>query len=413
MKTSTTSWMDRQLLQALRSLIGPIPVALVLRDVENRPDRNDGIVGTVRIPDRSTLLSMVVNPEVAFGDAYSSGRIEMDGDLVHTLEHVNALSPRIRNGYWRLLSKWLDWAQANTKRGSSRNIHRHYDLSNDFYRLWLDEQMVYTCAYFPTPDASLEQAQNTKMDLVCRKLGLRPGETVLEVGCGWGALAIYMARHYGVRVKAFNISHEQIAWAREWASEAGVSSQVEFVEEDYRNVSGRFDVFVSVGMLEHVGRDNYHELGRVIHRAIGDTGRGFLHFIGRNRSQPFSVWIRRRIFPGAYAPSLRESMEVLEPQNYSVLDVENLRLHYAKTLEHWLARFDASFNTVVHKYGMDFARMWRLYLAGSIASFRAGNLQLFQVLFAGNQCQSIFWTRQHLYAPCNEETDAEQWTRAM
>jgi len=405
--------MDRQLLQALRSLLGPIPVALVLRDVENRPDRNDGIVGTVRIPDRSTLLSMVVNPEVAFGDAYSSGRIEMDGDLVRALEHVNASSPRVRNGYWLLLAKWLDWAQSNTKSGSARNIHRHYDLSNDFYRLWLDEQMVYTCAYFPTPDATLEQAQNAKMDLVCRKLGLRPGETVLEVGCGWGALAIYMARHYGVRVKAFNISHEQIAWAREWASEAGVSSQVEFFEEDYRDVSGRFDVFVSVGMLEHVGRENYHELGRVIHRAIGDTGRGFLHFIGRNRSQPFSVWIRRRIFPGAYAPSLRESMEVLEPQNYSVLDVENLRLHYAKTLEHWLARFDASFNAVVHKYGMDFARMWRLYLAGSIASFRAGNLQLFQVLFAGSQCQSVPWTRERLYAPCNEETDAEQWTRAM
>ena len=413
MKTSTTSWMDRQLLQALRALLGPIPVALVLRDVENRPDRDDGIVGTVRIPDRSTLLSMVVNPEVAFGDAYSSGRVEMDGDLVRALEHVNASSPRIRNGYWRLLAKWLDWAQANTKRGSARNIHRHYDLSNDFYRLWLDEQMVYTCAYFPTLDASLEQAQNAKMDLVCRKLGLRPGETVLEVGCGWGALAIYMARHYGVRVKAFNISHEQIAWARERASEAGVSSQVEFFEEDYRNVSGRFDVFVSVGMLEHVGRENYHELGRVIHRAIGDTGRGFLHFIGRNHSQPFSVWIRRRIFPGAYAPSLRESMEVLEPQNYSVLDVENLRMHYAKTLEHWLARFDASFNTVVHKYGMNFARMWRLYLAGSIASFRAGNLQLFQVLFAGSQCQSVPWTRERLYAPFNEETDAEQWTRAM
>ena len=405
--------MDRQLLQALRSLIGPIPVALVLRDVENRPECDDGIVGTVRIPDRSTLLSMVMNPEVGFGDAYSSGRIKMDGDLVRALEHVNSSSPRIRNGYWRLLAKWLDWAQANTPRGSARNIHRHYDLSNDFYRLWLDEQMVYTCAYFPTPEASLEEAQNAKLDLVCRKLCLRPGETVLEVGCGWGALAIYMAEHYGVHVKAFNISHEQIAWARERAREAGVSSQVEFVEDDYRNANGRFDVFVSVGMLEHVGRENYAELGRVIHGAIGDTGRGFLHFIGRSYSQPFSVWIRRRIFPGAYAPTLRESMDVLEPQRYSVLDVENLRMHYAKTLEHWLARFDASVDAVVQKFGMDFARMWRLYLAGSIASFRAGNLQLFQVLFAGSRCQSIPWTREHLYVPLDEETDRELWTRAM
>ena len=413
MKSSTTSWMDRYLLRTLRSLLGPIPVALVLRDAEDRPDRDEAIVGTVRIPDRSTLLSMVMNPEVAFGDAYSAGSIEVEGDLVRALEHVNASSPRVRNGYWRLLSKWLDWAQANTRRGSARNIHQHYDLSNDFYRLWLDRQMVYTCAYFPTPDVSLEDAQKAKMELVCRKLGLRPGETVLEAGCGWGSLAIYMARQYNVRVRAFNISHEQIAWARDAARNAGVSSQVEFIEDDYRNAGGRFDAFCSVGMLEHVGRENYHELGRVIHRTIGDTGRGFLHFIGRNRGQPISVWIRRRIFPGAYAPSLRESLEVLEPQNFSVLDIENLRQHYARTLEHWLARFDACFDKVVHQYGMDFARMWRLYLAGSIASFRAGNLQLFQVLFAGSRCRSIPWTREHLYAPLGEESDPELWTRAM
>jgi len=412
-KQPTTSWMDRQLLHALRSLLGPVPVALVLRDAENLPNTDAPIVGTVRIPDRSTLLSMVVSPEMGFGDAYSAGRIQVEGDLVRSLECVCQSSPRVRNWAWRLRSKWFDWVQANTIRGSSRNIRRHYDLSSDFYQLWLDEQMVYTCAYFPTPDVSLEEAQEAKMDLVCRKLRLRPGETVVEVGCGWGALAIYMAQHYGVRVRAFNISHEQIAWAREWAKKAGVASYVEFVEDDYRNVSGHFDAFVSVGMLEHVGRENYPEMGRVIHRAIGDSGRGFLHFIGRSRSQPFSVWIRKHIFPGAYAPTLRESMEVLEPQNYCVLDIENLRLHYAKTLEHWLARFESAFDTVVRKYGMDFARMWRLYLAGSIATFRAGNLQLFQVLFAGSRCQSIPWTREHLYVPDLLETDDELWTRAM
>jgi cyclopropane-fatty-acyl-phospholipid synthase len=405
--------LDRKLLAVLRSLLGPVPIALVLEDTENLPDIDSPIVGTVRIADRSTLISMALNPEVAFGDAYSSGKIDMEGDLVSSLEYVCRSSPRVRNWSWHLLSKWFDWAQSNTKRGSSRNIQHHYDLSNDFYRLWLDGQMVYTCAYFPTPDASLGEAQEAKLDLVCRKLCLRPGESVVEVGCGWGALAIYMAQHYGVRVKAFNISHEQIVWARESAKEAGVASRVEFVEDDYRNVSGRFDVFVSVGMLEHVGRENYPELGRVIHRAIGDTGRGFLHFIGRNRPQPFSVWTRKRIFPGAYCPSLRESMQVLEPQNYCVLDIENLRQHYAKTLEHWLARFESEFDTVVQMHGVEFARMWRLYLAGSIASFRAGNLQLFQVLFAGSRCQSIPWTREHLYAPVREETDNEQWTRAM
>ena len=210
MTRPATSPLDRKLLAALRSLLGPVPVALALRDAKDLPNTDTPVVGTVRIPDRSTLLSMVMNPEVSFGDAYSSGKIEMEGDLVRSLEWCDRSSPRVRNWSWRLLSKWLDRAQANTRRGSSRNVHHHYDLSNDFYRLWLDEQMVYTCAYFPTPDASLEEAQEAKLDLVCRKLCLRPGETVVEVGCGWGALAIYMAQHYGVRVKAFNISHEQI-----------------------------------------------------------------------------------------------------------------------------------------------------------------------------------------------------------
>jgi len=406
-----TSPLDRKLLAALRSSLGPVPIALALRDTENLPNTDSPIVATVRISDRSTLLSMVMSPELGFGDAYSAGRIEVEGDLVRSLECVYD-SPGIRNWYWRLRSKWFDWVQANTRRGSARNIHRHYDLSNDFYRLWLDEQMLYTCAYFPKPDISLEEAQEAKLDLVCRKLCLRPGETVVEVGCGWGALAIYMAQHYGVRVKAFNISHEQIVWARECAEQAGVGSSVEFVEDDYRNVTGRFDAFVSVGMLEHVGLENYPEMGRVIHRAIGDTGRGFLHYLGRNHHQPLSVWIRKRIFPGGYPPTLVESLQFLEPHNYSVLDVENLRMHYARTVEHWLARFESAFDTVVREYGLEFARMWRLYLAGSIATFRVGKMQLFQVVFAGSRCQSMPLTREHLYASVREETDNELWTRA-
>ncbi len=164
--------------------------------------------------------------------------------------------------------------------------------------------MVYTCAYFPNEEASLEEAQEAKFDLICRKLWLRPGETVVEAGCGWGSLAMYMAENYGVKVRAFNISHEQIRVAREVAKQKGLSSLVEFVEDDYRSITGRYDAFVSVGMLEHVGREHYAELGKVIQRTIGDQGRGLLHFIGRRRSLPFSVWIRRCIFPGAYAPTL-------------------------------------------------------------------------------------------------------------
>src|SRR5271167_28500 len=408
---NTSSWIDRVLLNVVRRTLGAAPISLALRQSENRPPGAASPIGSLRIADRSILGALVMNPEMVFGDAYSDGQIEVEGDLVSILECIYRSSPGVRNWYWRLMSKWLAWVQSNTPYGSSKNIHHHYDLPTDFYKLWLDQQLVYTCAYFPNEDTSLEEAQEAKLELVCRKLWLRPGERVVEAGCGWGALALYMAKHYGVHVKAFNISHEQIRVARELAKAAGLSSRVEFLEDDYRDITGRYDAFVSVGMLEHVGREHYHELGRMIHRVIGDEGRGLLHFIGRNRRQPFSVWIRKRIFPGAYAPTLRDTMDVLEPQQFCVVDVENLRLHYARTIEDWLNRFECSFDTVVHRYGMNFARMWQLYLAGSIAAFRVGTLQLFQLVFVGTRCQSIPWTRSYLYTSAGrDKANDELWT---
>jgi cyclopropane-fatty-acyl-phospholipid synthase len=408
-----TSPLDRRLLALLRRSLGPVPLALVLRDAEDLPQTAEPIVGTVRFADRATIARLVWDPEAGFGDAFSAGRIDVEGDLVASLEAIYQSVPETPSLYMRLRAKWLDWLQANTASGSRTNIQRHYDLSNDFYRLWLDERMLYTCAYFPRPEASLEAAQVAKLEMICRKLRLQAGESVVETGCGWGALAIYMAQRYGVKVKAFNISHEQIVYARQWAKREAVTGKVEFIEDDYRNVTQQFDVFCSVGMLEHVGLDHYRDLSRVIKRTIGDTGRGFLHYIGRNRPRPLNAWIRRRIFPGGYPPSLRESMGVLEPDGFSVLDVENLRMHYAKTLEHWLARFESAFETVVKMRGLEFARAWRLYLSGSVAAFRSGNLQLFQVLFAGRRSPFIVWTREHLYAPFDEESDRELWTRAM
>jgi cyclopropane-fatty-acyl-phospholipid synthase len=232
------------------------------------------------------------------------------------------------------------------------------------------------------------------MDLVCRKLCLKPGERVVEAGCGWGSLALFMAKRYGVRVRAFNLSAEQVAYARARAKGEGLDDRVEFVEDDYRNVQGAYDVFVSVGMLEHVGRRDYRTLGRVIDRSLTEHGRGLLHFIGRNRPAPLNPWIRRRIFPGGYPPTLREVFEdVFEPQTLSVLDVENLRLHYASTLEHWRQRFEASAEGVAHMFDETFVRAWRLYLAGSQAAFSTGWMQLFQVVFARGSSNEIPWTR--------------------
>jgi cyclopropane-fatty-acyl-phospholipid synthase len=206
-----------------------------------------------------------------------------------------------------------------------------------------------------------------------------------------------MARHYGVTVRAFNISHEQIEYAREETGRQGLTQRVEFIEDDYRNIHGTYDAFVSVGMLEHVGPEQYVELGRVIDRSLTPSGRGLIHSIGRNRSHATSAWIGRRIFPGAYIPSLREIMDVLEPYDLSVLDVENLRLHYARTLQHWLDRFEKSTGRVAEMFDEAFVRAWRLYLCGSIGSFLSGNLQLFQIAFARGRSNDIPWTREHLY----------------
>ena len=411
---SNISWVDRGLLGVIRRIAAPVDVEIALPRSTSSSAPSCPQTPTIWVADRPTLISLLLNPEVGFGDAYSEGRLEIDGDLVSVLETVFESPSRTLSWSFRLVSSWLNWVQSNSLAGSHRNIHHHYDLPTGFYKLWLDPQMVYTYAYFPDREATLEEAQRAKLDLVCQKLWLRPGESVVEAGCGWGGLALYMAKHYGARVKAFNISHEQILFARARAKEQGLASQVEFVEDDYRNIQGRFDAFVSLGMVEHVGAEHSRELGQVIHRVIGDSGRGLLHFIGRNYPRPFSVWIRKRVFPGAYAPALREAMQILEASDFAVLDVENLRPHYAKTLESWLQKFERSYDTVSQRFGSDFARMWRLYLASSIAAFDVGALQLFQILFAGRKCRRIPWARTYLGADTTASRQQDRpWIHAM
>lgn len=430
---------DRLLLSSLQRGLGEAPVRLALWDGWSPPGAPSGARWRVVVADRVGLVRLLLDPQMAFGELYREGRLAVEGDLVEGLVALfRAPGPkgpaRVVERLRRLAREWNTFSRARD------HVHRHYDLGNDFYRLWLDADLVYTCAYFApigpprpsavaplaselapapptapgavdsvTPDAddrlgadamSLEAAQRAKMEYICRKLRLRPGERVVEAGSGWGALALYMARHYGVTVRAYNISREQVRYARARAAAEGMTDRVEFLEDDYRNISGRYDVFVSVGMLEHVGRPHYRALGEVIHRALDPArGRGLLHFIGRNRPAPLHPWIRRRIFPGGYPPTLAEvTSRVLEPWAFSILDVENLRLHYARTLAHWLARYEAAGEEVRARFGDAFYRTWRLYLAGSQASFLTGALQLFQIVFARPADNTVPWTRRALYA---------------
>jgi cyclopropane-fatty-acyl-phospholipid synthase len=365
--------------------------------------------GSLIVRDMRALLGLIVNPHLYFGEAYMTGRLDVRGGLERVVEAISRLS-LLPTPIERITSPLTI---ANDQVRSRRNVHYHYDLGNDFYRSWLDDQLIYTCAYFEHPDIPLEEAQRAKLDLVCRKLRLQQGEEVVEAGCGWGALALHMARSYGVRVKAFNLSHEQIAYARDRAAREGLTSHVEFIEDDYRNVKGEYDAFVSVGMLEHVGLKHFGSLAEVLLRVLRRArGRGLLHFIGRDIPRPLNAWVRRRIFPGAYPPTLAEvATRVFEPAHMSIVDVENLRLHYARTLAHWGERFAAIDAQVRERYGERFRRAWELYLAGSEAAFAAGSLQLFQVVFSPLETAPPYWTRAELYAGARDDQDSE-WCAA-
>ena len=395
--TPRVSALDRFLARKILEVRGNPPTPLRLWDGSEVGRSVEPPVARLRIEDRRTLLRLATQGDLGFGDAYSEGKIEIEGDLVQTLTTLFSVADPATWTARFLARRRRPKTRKHTLGGARQSIHHHYDLGNDFYALWLDAAMVYTCAYFPTPTASLEEAQDAKLEHVCRKILLRAGERVLETGCGWGALALHMARRHGARVTAFNISHEQVCYARDQAKRQGLGSQIEFVEDDYRNAHGRYDAFVSVGMLEHVGPENYESLGRVIDRCLSGEGRGLIHSIGRPQSVPMNRWIERRIFPGSYCPTLSEMARLLEPWHLSVLDVENLRLHYARTLEHWLERYEKNVDQVRARFDERFVRSWRLYLAGSIAAFLSGSFQLFQMVFARTASRAIPWTREYLY----------------
>jgi len=390
---------DRSVIRWIMKCVGNPNISIRLWNGDEFPITEARPVACMEFRQRRAVFELLRSPSLGFGECYSRGLIEIHGDILAFMSEAAAAITRKREGsYFRpKIGSMLYALRVNSLNRSRHNVHHHYDLGNEFYKLWLDERMVYTCAYYDAPTSSLAEAQFAKLEHVCRKLQLRPGQKVIEAGCGWGALALHMAKHHGVNVVAYNNSRNQVAFARERATELGVDDRVTFVEDDYRNIDGRCDAFVSIGMLEHVGQANFKSLGALIARSLKPDGFGLIHTIGRSHPRRMDPWIVKHIFPGGHIPSLGEMMPVFEPHRFSVIDVENLRLHYARTCAAWLQNFEAVADQVEEMYDAEFVRMWRLYLAGSSTGFQSGTLQLYQVLFAPRANNQVPWTREYQY----------------
>lgn len=355
----------------------------------------------VAIKDASALSRLMANTELAFGELYVDGLIAIDGDDIDGLLALVLQNLR-RHGFktgatppgMRLFE--APRREINDRKRAERNVAHHYDISNELYRVFLDEDLQYSCAYYETGAETLEEAQDAKKELIAAKLCLRPGLSLLDIGCGWGGLALHLARTRGVNVRGITLSQAQLPVARVRAQAQNLAAQAEFVLEDYRETEGAFDRIVSVGMFEHVGRGHYDEFFRQIASLLAEDGVALLHTIGRaDGAGATSPWIDRYIFPGGYIPALSEIMPAVERAGLYVTDIEVWRLHYAYTLRAWRERFEARLDDVRAMFDERFCRMWRFYLAASEAAFRYGGHEVFQIQLARRQ-DAVPRTRRYL-----------------
>ena len=343
-------------------------------------------IATVRITDKSLYRKLFLNPELYAGEAYMDGTLIIEGGGIRDLLKIFALNRTILRSHpvQKALKSWLKrirkWHQRNPAATSRKNVQHHYDLSNDFYKLFLDENMQYSCGYWPSTDITLEKAQELKMAHIASKLNLKPGMRVLDIGCGWGGLSIFIAKNFGCDVIGVTLSDEQLALGRERVKAEGLEDKVELRLQDYRHVEETFDAVVSVGMFEHVGVAHYQEYFSAIRDRLTDEGCALVHSIGRKGGPGTTgAWIRKYIFPGGYSPALSETFSEIEKAGLWVTDCEILRLHYAHTILEWDKRFQANRDKAAEMFDEKFCRMWEFYLIVSEFSFRHGKHMNFQI----------------------------------
>lgn len=347
---------------------------------------------TIRLTDRHDCLRMIRQPSITFGEGYMDGRIVIEqGDLRDLMRilfvNLGTLKPSLfRRMQQRVRRVLHPLTRINPLPAAKRNVAHHYALVPRLYEIFLDPDRQYSCAYFPKGGETLEAAQAAKKRHLEAKLCLKAGQKVLDIGCGWGGLALELARDFGARVTGITLSDHQLETARARAKAAHLEDKVDFRLLDYRKVAERFDRIVSVGMFEHVGAKSYRTFFRKIRESLTDDGVALLHTIGR-ATPPGGTnpWIRKYIFPGGYCPALSEVMAAIEHEHLVVTDVEVLRLHYAETLKIWHQRFAAARDEVLNLFDERFYRMWEFYLLGSEMSFRYDDLVVFQIQMARDQ----------------------------
>jgi cyclopropane-fatty-acyl-phospholipid synthase len=358
---------------------------------------------TMRIHDWRTARRLVLNSRLAFGECYMDGTLTIeDGGTIHDfLDLMGHSLEAFENHPLQVFASRLDWwvrglQQYNPIGRAQKNVAHHYDLSGALYDLFLDADRQYSCAYFLTPQDSLEQAQAQKKRHIAAKLLLKPGHKVLDIGCGWGGLGLYLAREFGADVTGVTLSVEQQKLASERAAQAGLAERARFMLRDYSQDDARYDRIVSVGMFEHVGAVHYLEYFRKVKDLLADDGVFLLHAIGRMEPPgTTNRWLRKYIFPGGYTPAMSETLLAIEKVGLWVTDIEVLRLHYAMTLKHWRERFAANRDRARALYDERFCRMWEFYLSGCEISFRYMRQFVFQMQITRRQ-DAVPLTRDYM-----------------
>jgi cyclopropane-fatty-acyl-phospholipid synthase len=356
---------------------------------------------TLRFRDEATCRRLFDDLALRFGEAYVAGTIEIDGRLTDVVDML--LSTELSRLRLPMLAKlriaYMALQQRNTRRRAPANIAHHYDLGNDFFSLWLGRDMAYSCAYFESPHDDLDTAQTAKFEHICRKLQLVEGQSLLDIGCGFGGLLLHAARRYGVTGVGITLSPAQRQKAQQQVAAAGLDHLITIRLMDYRDLPADeiYDRVVSVGMLEHVGRQFYSDFFHKVREVLRPEGLCLMQSIGQRIGSEAAIWITKYIFPGMYLPSLADISAPASAAGLYVGDVETLRLHYALTLERWLDNFDTHVDLVRQIYDDAFVRMWRLYLSCCISSFRNGELTLWQICLSHGRVNSLPLTRRGLY----------------